>query len=187
MINVYKCFPDGKFKVLTMSYDDGKHADRRLVKIFNDNGIKGTFNVNYGMEGDPIRIPQSEYEELYKGHEIACHTLTHPTIARCPLEQATVQIFEDRKGLEKVTGRMIRGMAYPNGSYSDDVKTLLRLHGIKYARIVGNSDSFDLPTDFYEWKATCHHNHNLLQLGDEFAALTKKQYLYMMYVWGHSY
>lgn len=78
MINVYKCFPDGKFKVLTMSYDDGKHADRRLVKIFNDNGIKGTFNVNYGMEGDPIRIPQSEYEELYKGHEIACHTLTHP-------------------------------------------------------------------------------------------------------------
>ena len=187
MINVYKCFPDGKFKVLTMSYDDGKHADRRLVKIFNDNGIKGTFNVSYGMEGDPIRIPQSGYEELYKGHEIACHTLTHPTIARCPLEQATVQIFEDRKGLEKVTGRMIRGMAYPNGSYSDDVKTLLRLHGIKYARIVGNSDSFDLPTDFYEWKATCHHNHNLLQLGDEFAALTKKQYLYMMYVWGHSY
>lgn len=27
------CFPEGKTKALTMSYDDGKLADRRLVEI----------------------------------------------------------------------------------------------------------------------------------------------------------
>ena len=31
----YICFPGGKFKVLTMSYDDGKVQDRRLIDIFN--------------------------------------------------------------------------------------------------------------------------------------------------------
>lgn len=44
-----------------------------------------------------------------------------------------------------------------------------------------------MPEDFLKWKATCHYNHNLIKLGDEFAALHKTQYLYMMYVWGHSY
>ena len=37
----YICFPNGKFKVLTMSYDDGKLEDRRLIEIFNRYHIKG--------------------------------------------------------------------------------------------------------------------------------------------------
>ena len=79
---IYTCFPEGKHKVLTMSYDDGKAADRRLVEIFNKNGIKGTFHLNSGiMEEDPERIPLNEVKELYKGHEISCHTYTHPTIS----------------------------------------------------------------------------------------------------------
>ena len=41
---IYTCFPSGKHKVLTMSYDDGKLEDRRLISIFNKYGIKGTFH-----------------------------------------------------------------------------------------------------------------------------------------------
>ena len=53
-MKVYTCFPEGKAKALTMSYDDGKLQDERLVEIFNKYGIKGTFNLNYGlMEQDP--------------------------------------------------------------------------------------------------------------------------------------
>ena len=40
---IYTCFPQGKHKVLTMSYDDGKIFDRKLIEIFNKYGIKGTF------------------------------------------------------------------------------------------------------------------------------------------------
>ena len=100
--NIYTCFPGGKHKALTMSYDDGREEDRRLVALFNQYGIKGTFNVNYGIQQDPHRIPLSEYKTLYKGHEIACHTYTHPTIERCPLEQVISQVMEDRKGLESL-------------------------------------------------------------------------------------
>ncbi len=184
---IYACFPGGKHKVLTMSYDDGKEEDRRLVSIFNKYGIKGTFNLNSGINNDPKRIPKSEYKELYKGHEVACHTLSHPTIARCPLPSVAQEILEDRKRLESIMGYPVRGLAYPNGSFSDEICSLLPALGIRYGRVVGNSDGFEMPEDFLRWKATCHHNHNLYELGEQFVNLTKKQYLYMMYVWGHSY
>jgi peptidoglycan/xylan/chitin deacetylase (PgdA/CDA1 family) len=184
---IYACFPGGKHKVLTMSYDDGKLEDRRLVDIFNKNGIKGTFNINSGLEEDPARIPQAEYSKLYKGHEVACHTVTHPTISRCPLTSVAQEIIDDRKKLEEIMGYPVRGLAYPNGSYSKEICDMLPALGIRYGRIVGSTDDFAMPEDFLRWKATCHHNHNLMENGKRFLELKKKQYLYMMYVWGHSY
>lgn len=170
-----------------MSYDDGKHEDRRLVELFNRHGIKGTFNVNSGLEGDPVRISQAEYRELYKGHEVACHTVSHPTIGRCPLTSVAQEIIEDRKKLEEIMGYPVRGLAYPNGSYSQEICDMLPALGIRYGRVVGDSDGFSIPDNFLQWKATCHHNHNLMGLGQQFVELKKKQYLYLMYVWGHSY
>lgn len=187
MKTVYTCFPEGKHKVLTMSYDDGKLEDRRLVSLFNQYGIKGTFHINSGIENDPRRIKPEEFKELYKGHEVSCHTSTHPTIARCPMEQVVRQVMDDRAALERLMGYPVRGLSYPNGSYSKEIKEVLPQLGIAYSRIVGNSDNFAMPADYYEWKATCHHNHRLKELGEEFISLSKTQYLYMMYVWGHSY
>ncbi|HIS55119.1 MAG: polysaccharide deacetylase family protein [Lachnospiraceae bacterium] len=187
MKNIYTCFPEGKHKVLTMSYDDGREEDRRLVALFNEYGIKGTFHVNSGIHWDEKRIPISEYKELYKGHEVSVHTATHPTIARCPMEEVVDQIMEDRKALEDAVGYPIRGMSYPNGSFSQEIIDVLPALGIRYARTVGSTDSFAMPENFLRWTATCHHNHNLQKLGEEFVGLFKKQYLYMMYVWGHSY
>ena len=38
---IYTCFPNGKAKALTMSYDDGKTADERLLEIkVTDEGKK---------------------------------------------------------------------------------------------------------------------------------------------------
>ena len=187
MNKVYCCYPGGKHKALTMSYDDGRTQDRRLVRIFNDYGIRGTFHLNSGRLEEENRIHPEEIPELYRGHEIACHTVTHPTIARCPLPEVAAEVLEDRKALEKITGNPVRGMSYPNGSYSEGITSILPGCGIRYSRITGNSEAFTLPEDPYRWKATCHHNHRLLELGEQFSALFKKQYLYLMYVWGHSY
>lgn len=184
---IYTCFPGGKHKCLTMSYDDGREEDRRLVALFNQHGIRGTFNLNAGLESDTRRIPQREWAELYRGHEIACHTYTHPTIARCPMEQNARQILEDRMALEKLTGAPVRGLAYPNGSSSAKIRELLPLLGIRYARVVPTTGGFEMPEDYYAWAGTCHHNQNLLERGREFLALYKTQYLNLMYVWGHSY
>ena len=109
------------------------------------------------------------------------------SIARCPLPETAAEVLEDRKALERITGTPVRGMSYPNGSYSDEIVRLLPGLGIRYSRITGNSGGFLLPADPYRWMATCHHNHDLMELGNQFLGLFKKQYLYLMYVWGHSY
>lgn len=186
-MNIYKCYPEGKFKALTMSYDDGKEEDRRLVSIFNQHGIKGTFNLNSGLMDQPDKVHKEEIKDLYQGHEVACHTYSHPTLERCPMPLITEEIVKDRKELEKILGYTVRGMAYPNGSYNKDIVKLLPLLGIEYGRIVGDTDSFGMPDDFLTWKATCHHNHNLIENAKRFAEAVKSQYLYLMYVWGHSY
>ena len=190
-MNVYTCFPGGKAKALTMSYDDGKIQDERLVEIFNQYGIKGTFNINYGLtekEQNPPRIIRERIRELYRNHEVATHSMTHPTIARCPLVEVAREILEDRKGLEALMGKLVRGHAYPNGSYSEEIKQLFRQLGIAYGRVVESKDDYELPTDPLEWRPTCHHNDpKLMEKAEFFANFQKKQYLKLMYVWGHSY
>ena len=184
--NIYTCFPGGKHKALTMSYDDGRLSDRKLVELFNQYGIKGTFHLNSGLE-DEERIPSHEWAKLYQGHEIACHTVLHPTIERCPVEQTALQVLEDRRNLERAAGCPVRGLSYPNGSYSREILSLLPGLGIEYSRVVGDTHQFGMPEDFLVWKATCHHNHGLLEDGKAFTELYKTQYLYLMAVWGHSF
>lgn len=193
-MKIFTCFPNGKAKALTMSYDDGKVEDIRLVEIFNKYGIKGTFNLNYGiMISDQTgqkhpRIPKEKIADLYAGHEIATHTMTHPTIARCPMTEVAEEILEDRKGLEEITNSVIRGHAYPNGSYNKEIESLFRHLGIAYARVTETTGEFELPDNPMEWKATCHHDDpKLMEYAKFFADFSKDQYLKLMYVWGHSY
>ncbi|UKS29310.1 polysaccharide deacetylase family protein [Paenibacillus sp. HWE-109] len=187
MAKVLMCYPEGRHKALTMSYDDGRNADRRLVDIFNRNGIKGTFHINSGLFDQPDRLTEEEVQTLYEGHEVSAHTLTHPTIARCPNEQIVHEVMEDRKNLERIVGYTIRGMSYPNGSYNSRIKELLPGLGIEYARVVAGTDHYGMPDDWLEWQPTCHHNRDLMKHAQTFLNLNKTQYLYLMYVWGHSY
>lgn len=189
-MKVYNCFPGGKAKALTMSYDDGKWEDERLVGIFNQYGIKGTFNLNAGLYDDPQynRLPKSVIRDLYKGHEVATHTYTHPTIERCPLVEVAQEILKDREELEELTGGLVRGHAYPNGSYSEEIKALFKQLGIAYGRVVPSRPDYALPKDPLEWYPTCHHNDpELMKKAQFFADFQKRQYLKLMYVWGHSY
>ena len=46
-------YPGGKPGALTLSYDDGREYDRRLVEIMNRYGLKGTFHLNSANLGRP--------------------------------------------------------------------------------------------------------------------------------------
>jgi peptidoglycan/xylan/chitin deacetylase (PgdA/CDA1 family) len=183
MPQIVMCYPSGKVKALTMSYDDGRAADRRLVELFNKHGIKGTFHLNSGLMGNGDRIPRDEIASLYRGHEVSSHTVTHPSLAKIPREKAVSEIMEDRIGLEQLTGYTVRGFSYPFGSFNKEVKELLPHLGIEYARVVESSGGFSLPDDWLEWRPTCHHNHDLMSYAERFV---KKAYQ-LLYVWGHSY
>lgn len=187
MIN-FDRFPNGTRKVLTMSYDDGKYYDRKLVGIFNKYGIRGTFHINAGyLNNEKLdRISDTEVAELYKGHEISAHGYTHRSLGIVPRELQVTDVWKDRLALEALAGYPVRGMSYPNGIYTDETVAILKACGIEYCRVVETTGDFKLPSDFMRWHGTCHHNQNLLETGKRFLEQPYKNRPHLMYVWGHA-
>ena len=75
MNRVYACFPGGKHKALTLSYDDGKTQDRRLVDIFNRNGIEAVV-LGTGMTKVHTTEEILKIENLNNIAELAFQLLT---------------------------------------------------------------------------------------------------------------
>ena len=197
---MYMKLKDGKSKVLTLSYDDGVVQDIRLVEILNRHGLKATFNINTGMylPEDAVRerfygrLKLSEAQKLYinSGHEVAVHSLNHPYLERLASDEVLHEVLEDRKNIEAQYGTIARGMAYPFGTYSQEVMRLLECCGICYSRTIHSTESFRLPENWLALDPTCHHkNPRLMDLARQFAQGTPT-HLYdnwMFYLWGHSY
>lgn len=196
---MYLRFKDGKAKVLTLSYDDGVVQDIRLIGIMDKYGLKGTFNINTGLylEEDAVReqyygrMKLSEAKELYtnSGHEVAVHALTHPFLESLDSTEVIYEITEDRKNIEKEYGTVARGMAYPFGTYSDEVVEILKNCGIVYSRTTISTGNFRMPKDWLRLEATCHHsNPRLMELAKQFVEGDVRWGLpQMFYMWGHSY
>ena len=183
-------FPDGKKTALTMSYDDGCDFDKRLVEIFNKNGIKGTFHLNsMNLANNKAGcVHFDEIADVYKGHEISCHTFTHPHPTCVPDTVLVSEILEDRRVLEKACGYTVRGMSYPYGDYNDHTIGIFRSCGMLYSRTTIATGNFNLPEDFMKWHPTCHHRPEMEKLFDTMRAQSNRWTRHaVMYVWGHSY
>ncbi len=197
-------FPDGKRKAFTLSYDDGITQDRRLVKLFHQYGVKGTFNLNpglFGMSGtvsagkkevSHIRLDAEEVRTLYEGQEIAAHGQYHLCMAGMDTARCVNEILESRKGLESVFDRPITGFAYAFGAYDESVLLAAEASGISYARTTRSTGRFDVPENFLAWDPTCRHNdERLFDLAEEFLSgetyFSMRTPVKLFYVWGHSY
>ena len=200
MGHIFMRFPGGRAKALTLSYDDGVEQDIRLIEIMHQHGVKGTFNLNsgaYSKEGTVFaeghihrRMSRSQCQKVYQnsGMEVAVHGLTHPFLEQLPIHVCTYEVLQDRMNLEKDFGTIVRGMAYPYGTFSDAVVDVLRKCGIAYARTVESTEQFDLPADWLRLPATCHHdNPRLMELARRFVETDRKRAPGLFYLWGHSY
>jgi len=198
MNSVQKLFPGRLKKAFTLSYDDGICQDKKLISIFNKYGLKATFNLNSGLQDEKFdwtgvngleikHINRKEIVDLYKGHEVAVHSLTHPFLQDLSEEQMFYELNEDKKNLEALFGYPVRGMAYPYGTYNEAVKAVATKVGIKYSRTVQQHCTFEFPEDYLEWHTTCHHSFDgLMELADKFVN-SQSNSLQLFYVWGHSY
>lgn len=200
MANLYMRFPGGKKKAFTLSYDDGVEQDVRLAEIFQKHNLKCTFNLNsgeYAPKGTVYpagqihrRMDEEQVSKLYKqeGFEVAVHGYTHPFLEQLPRNICTLELLKDREKLEQQFDTFIRGMAYPYGTYSDDVVESMKSVGIVYSRTVHSTHNFEMPTDWLRLNPTCHHDDpELFQLANKF--LNEQPYgsSWMFYLWGHSY
>ncbi len=190
-------YPNGAKKAFTVSYDDGVGQDKRLVEILNKYKIKGTFNIGFGLldekdhwetEGVIVkRLKSSEVKDLFKGHEVACHGLTHPHIPNLEHEEKVRQIVEDKESLENLLGEKVEGMSYPFGGVDDEMIEIMKNCGLKYGRVVPSTNGFDLPKDFFRLQPTAHHNdEEIFDLIENYKKLDENE-LSVFYLWGHSY
>ena len=200
-MNTNLLFPGGKEKALTLSYDDGVDTDIRFLELLEKFNIKCTFNLNSGLFNPEssirpedqffFHLTESQAKKLYNNPlcEVATHGFTHPFLNRQPTAQCMLEILKDRQTLEKLFGRIIRGHAYPFGTYNDDVVDILKQAGIVYARTTESHHSFKIPTDWLRMGATCHHNNpELMNLADKFINEdVRNRDGWLFYLWGHTY
>lgn len=200
MSSIFMRFPEGKGKALTLSYDDGVEQDVKLIDIMKKNGLKGTFNLNSGLyapEGTVYpqgsihrRMSEKQVTQLYSGSgmEVAVHALTHPFLEQLPVNLVANEIVKDRENLEAQFGAIVRGMAYPFGTFSDAVVDCIRNIGIVYSRTTISSHKFSIPRDWLRLEATCHHGDpQLMELARKFAEEQTGRGPWLFYLWGHSY
>lgn len=195
---------NGKKKAITFSYDDGVTQDKKLVEILNRYHLRGTFNINSELLGQKAelerggtivnhtKIRPEEVAEVYKDHEIAAHTLTHPLLPGLPPEEIVRQVEQDRKNLSILAGYEVIGMAYPGGGVNHDarvVETVRKHTGIRYARTITSTHCFEPPADLLELNPSVYHimeTDKLFALGEQFLNL-KPDKPQIFYIWGHSY
>ncbi|MCZ8514680.1 polysaccharide deacetylase family protein [Paenibacillus filicis] len=183
----YDRFPGGLSKAVTLSFDDGRVHDRRLVGLFNEYGLRGTFHLNSGNLGKKDYLEAGEIASLFEGHEISAHTVAHPFLEQSPPDRVVMEIMEDREALESLAGYPVRGMSYPYGTWNEAVAGMLPSLGIEYARTVKSTGKFDMPGNFLLWDPTCHHK-MMVEHGERFLALEQRHTrMALLYVWGHSY
>ena len=192
-----------KNKAITFSYDDGVTQDIRLIELLNKYGLKCTFNLNSellsnkGMlirEGQRIshyKVHPEDVKDIYDGHEVAVHTLTHPNLTQRDDAEVIRQVETDRLNLSRLVGYEVVGMAYPCGGVNNDdrVAELIKKNtGVKYSRTITTTGSFDLQDNLYRFNPTAFHLDfdELMRLGTSFIEL-KPETPKIFYIWGHSY
>ena len=191
-------------KAVTFSYDDGVIQDVHLIELLNKYGLKATFNLNSELLGKggcmPVatgkvahyKLPPSDVRAVYEGHEVAAHTLTHPLLTKLDEAEIIRQVEQDRLNLSDLMGYEVIGMAYPCGGENNDdrVADIIQNHtGIRYARTIQNTDSFDVQENLYRFNPNVYHvleYDRLMEMGRRFVEL-KPEKPQIFYIWGHAY
>ena len=181
-------------KYFLLSFDDGTVYDKRFVDLLNRYGIKGTFNLNSGLEDYvwyyedrfPVRRQiLSETVEQYRGHEIASHSLHHHWLNTLSPPQISREIGEDCKTLRNIFGLKEIGFGVPFTACTEREIKLIRKY-VRYIRLSEFADSFALPKDPYHIPIHALYNdEDIRKKITRFAASDLENALFVMA--GHSY
>ncbi len=205
MRSVFMRYPNGKAKAVRLSYDDAVPHDERLAHLFDQYGMKATFNFNCEYMRK-INFTKEQIDEYFlsKGHEIAVHGANHRANGNIRVIEGIRDVLDCRLELEKKCNRIIRGMAYPNTGITqmgnfvkyEQIKQYLTELDIAYSRTLGgDNDSFMLPQDFHAWMPSAHHNNpEIMEYIEKFLNIDISANVYhakriprLLYIWGHSY
>jgi peptidoglycan/xylan/chitin deacetylase (PgdA/CDA1 family) len=132
---------------VAITIDDGLEcAFRNALPILEKFGYPATLYAISGLIGDTNRWVQSEgyplrrmvtRDELRQMSssciEIGSHTVTHPRLAKLPIDKVHRELRQSKQTLEDLLGRPVVHLAYPYGSFSREVRDAAQAAGYRSA------------------------------------------------------
>lgn len=194
---IKRCYPGGKQKAFNITYDDGILQDVRFVALLNRYGLKGTFNLNSQLMEEEFawthpngmtvkRLSVDAVRNLYDGHEVAAHTLTHPYLSDKTREQILWEMGEDKRRLEVLFGREVAGFGVPFHFYNETVAQCVKECGFAYGRNSELTHGYSPWQDPYYWSCGIFHIEPELDAYVEGFFQTEQE-LALCQIVGHSY
>ena len=181
-------------KIFLISFDDGTIWDRRFVELLNKYHMKATFNLNSGLEDFvwqyedrfPIRRQVlTDTINLYKGHEVASHSLHHHWLNTLTPPQLSREVGDDCAAIKKLFCLQEIGFGVPFTACSEREVNIIRKY-VRYIRLSEFSDSFAPPKDPYH--IPIHALYNQPDIRERIAQFAESDLPLSLFVMaGHSY
>lgn len=122
----------GSPAMVTFTFDDvAASACDVGARILEHHGIRGTFYVAGAGCGAPspggLLASLDQLRAIWaKGHEIGCHTYTHPVVSRISLGELATELDHNQRELKNINSEiMVRNFAFPYGDLSIRTKRYL--------------------------------------------------------------
>ena len=149
-------------KQFVFAIDDGTVFDKKVIDIFNKYGIRATFNLNSGLQDyvwfkdwlEVRRLKLDENKDIYDGHEVASHSLTHPYLTSLPDGDVYREVNEDILNLRNVFQCDIYTFSFPFDGYDERTINIIKSLGITHIILPAIDDSFRRPADTLHIKVT---------------------------------
>jgi peptidoglycan/xylan/chitin deacetylase (PgdA/CDA1 family) len=123
-----------KSVVITLDdgYEDNYTAAFPVLKKY---GLKATiFMITCTIDADPKCLTSAQLKEMDKaGIEIESHTVTHTDLDTLNYSQQLAELKNSKAALEKLLGRSVDYVAYPEGRYNNDTVKAVAAAGYKMA------------------------------------------------------
>jgi peptidoglycan/xylan/chitin deacetylase (PgdA/CDA1 family) len=119
--------------MVSFTFDDVPASACELgARILEQQGARGTFFVagrgcGTAAPGAPLRASIDQLRTAWtNGHEIGCHTYSHPAIRHISLEELGQELERNRTMLKNISGNIVvQNFAYPYGDFSIRTKHYL--------------------------------------------------------------
>lgn len=115
-------------KSVLITFDDGYMDNYTnafpILKEFNMNAT--IFVISSYLDGKEYMAPSNVKEMSDYGIDIESHTVSHLRLSELSYEQQVSELKNSKEALEKLTGKPVVSIAYPEGKYNDDtIKAVL--------------------------------------------------------------
>jgi peptidoglycan/xylan/chitin deacetylase (PgdA/CDA1 family) len=125
-------------KPIVLSFDDGWKEHYAVVfPALKKRNFAGTFFIITDSVGHSAYVNWEQLQEMSaSGMDIQSHALTHSRLSTLPPEKALREILDSKKILENRLNKPVVLLAYPYGSYDDDVIAAAKAAGLEGAATI---------------------------------------------------